>query len=185
MSDMQLSFKDRGSWRKWLKKNHDAHKEVWLVFYKKHTGKPSISYEEAVREALCFGWIDSTVKRLDDERYAQKFTPRRAGSNWSPTNRLRYEELKSKGLLAPPGLKRAPTGESKDPPMQPALKLPRYIEKRLKTVPVAWKNFKALAPSYRRAYIGWIDSAKREETREKRLREALELLATGKKLGMK
>ena len=185
MRDMRLHFKDRNGWRKWLGKNHDACKEIWLVFYKKHTGKPCVSYEEAVREALCFGWIDSTVKRLDDERYIQKFTPRRANSNWSPTNRKRYADLKSKGLLAAPGLKREPTAARKHPPRRPASKLPSYIEKRLKTVPAAWEYFKELAPSYKRAYIGWIESAKREETKEKRLREALDLLAAGKKLGMK
>jgi uncharacterized protein YdeI (YjbR/CyaY-like superfamily) len=185
MSGVQLHFKDRTGWRRWLKKNHGAFKEVWLVFYKKHTGKRSISYDAAVEEALCFGWIDSIVKRLDDERYVRKFTPRKPRSVWSPTNRRRYRDLKSRGSLAAPGLERAPTPGRNSAPKESELKLPGYIERRLRSVPAAWRNFKQLVPSYRRAYIGWIDSAKREETKEKRLREALRLLSAGKKLGMR
>jgi len=185
MKEMGLHFKDRASWRRWLKKNHGSFKEVWLAFYKKHTGRANISYDAAVEEALCFGWIDSIVKRLDDDRYARKFTPRKPRSVWSETNRRRYQNMKSRGLLAAQGLERPPAPKGSDTPKQSERKLPRYIEKRLKTVPLAWENFKQLAPSYRRAYVSWIDSAKRDETRERRLREALELLEAGKKLGMK
>jgi len=155
------------------------------VFHKRHTGITSIGYDDAVEEALCFGWIDSTIRRMDDARYVRKFTPRRANSKWSTINRRRYADLKSRGLLAAPGLKRAPTGRSGDLPSSSVSALPSYIEETLKTVPRAWQFFKELAPSYQRAYIGWIESAKREETREKRLRESLGLLAAGKKLGMK
>ena len=185
MCGVQLHFKDRTSWRRWLSENHGAFKEVWLVFFRKHTGKPSISYDAAVEEALCFGWIDSIVKRLDEDRYARKFTPRNPRSVWSPTNRRRYRDLKSRGLLAGAGVKRAPTPATSPAPEQSVSELPRYIEKKLRSVPAAWKYFKQLAPSYKRAYIGWIESAKRKETKEKRLREALDLLTAGKKLGMK
>lgn len=180
-----LDVRNRREWRAWLKKHHDSLTEIWLVFHKRHTGKKTLSYDDAVEEALCYGWIDSILRRLDDDRYARKFTPRKAESRWSTINRRRYTDLKSRGLLEAPGLERAPTKRSGDAPRPSVSKLPSYIEKALKARPRAWKNFKELAPSYRRAYIGWIDSAKRQETREKRLREALALLAAGKKLGMK
>jgi uncharacterized protein YdeI (YjbR/CyaY-like superfamily) len=186
-----LEVRSRQEWRKWLSDNYDSQSEIWLVFRKQHAGHAgqagatSLSYTDAVEEALCYGWIDSLVKRLDDARYARKFTPRKAESKWSTINRRRYADLKSRGLLAAPGLERAPTNRSGDAPRQSASAIPSYIEERLKTDPRAWQYFEQLAPSYRRAYICWIESAKREETKEKRLREALSLLATGKKLGLK
>ena len=180
-----VEVQDRQEWRKWLKEHSDSNSDIWLVFHKRHTGAESISYNDAVEEALCFGWIDSLVQRLDDARYARKFTPRRAGSKWSTTNRRRYADLKSRGVLAAPGLRRAPTNRDGDAPRLSVSALPPYIEETLKTVPRAWQHFNQLAPSYQRAYIGWIESAKREETKERRLREALSLLASGKKLGLK
>jgi uncharacterized protein YdeI (YjbR/CyaY-like superfamily) len=180
-----LDLPSRQEWRKWLKEHYDQKSEIWLVFHKHHRGITPIGYNDAVEEAMCFGWIESIVRRLDDARYARKFTPRQAGSKWSTVNRRRYAGLKSRGLLAAPGLKRAPTSRSGDAPRPSVSALPSYIEETLKTDPRAWQYFKQLAPSYRRAYIGWIESAKREETKEKRLREALGLLATGKRLGLK
>jgi len=180
-----LDVRTRKAWRNWLEKHHAKKSEIWLVFHKRHTGVASLDYDDAVCEALCFGWIDSIIRRLDDERYARKFTPRKPDSKWSTANRRRYADLESRGLLAPAGRKRRPTSRSGDAPRPSASTVPPYIEKRLKSVPQAWQNFQQLAPSYRRAYLGWIDSAKREETKEKRLCEALELLAAGKKLGMK
>ncbi len=180
-----VEVQDRREWRKWLKEHFDSTSEVWLVFHKRHTGVPSIGYDDAVEEALCFGWIDSLVRRLDDARYARKFTPRKAASKWSTSNRRRYADLKSRGLLAAAGLRRAPTNRSGDAPRPSVSALPPYIEEMLKTVPRAWQYFNQLAPSYQRTYIGWIESAKREETKKKRLREALSLLASGKKLGLK
>ena len=180
-----LDVQNRQEWRKWLKEHYDSKSEIWLVFHKRHTCITTISYNDAVEEALCFGWIDSIVRRLDDTRYARKFTPRKADSKWSTINRRRYADLESRGLLAAPGLKRAPTSGSGDTPRPSVSALPSYIEETLKTDPRAWQYFKQLAPSYQRAYIGWIESAKREETKEKRLREALSLLAAGRKLGLK
>ena len=155
------------------------------MFHKRHTGVASVQYDDAVEEALCYGWIDSLVRRLDDARYARKFTPRREDSRWSTVNRRRYADLESRGLLAKAGLERAPTTRSGDAPRPSVSALPPYIAEALKTVPRAWQYFNQLAPSYQRGYIGWIDSAKREETKERRLREALSLLASGKKLGLK
>ena len=180
-----LEVRSRREWRKWLKEHYDSKSEIWLVLNKRHTGMTSISYDDAVEEAVCFGWIDSIVRRLDDARYARKFTPRKAGSAWSTINRRRYADLESRGLLAAPGLKRAPTSRSGDAPRPSVSAIPGYIKDALKTHPRAWRYFEKLAPSYQRAYIGWIDSARRNETREKRLREARGLLAAGKKLGLK
>ncbi len=181
-----LDIQTREEWRNWLKRNHDSISAIWLVFHKRASGVASLDYNAAVEEALCFGWIDSLIKNLDDTRYARKFTPRKPESKWSTINRRRYTHLKRRGLLAAPGLDRAPTGRSGDAtPRKLFAATPAYIEKRLKTNPSAWRHFERLAPSYRRAYIGWIDSAKREETKQRRLGEALDLLAAGKTLGLK
>jgi uncharacterized protein YdeI (YjbR/CyaY-like superfamily) len=180
-----LDVRTRREWRRWLGEHHDSDSEIWLIFHNRHTGVRALSYDDAVEEALCYGWIDSLVRRLDDFRYARKFTPRKADSKWSAANRRRYADLELRGLLAAPGLNRAPTGRSGDAPRPSLSEIPSYIEQSLRTNPSAWKCFKQLAPSYRRAYIGWIDSANREQTKERRLREALSLLAAGKKLGLK
>jgi uncharacterized protein YdeI (YjbR/CyaY-like superfamily) len=180
-----LDVQNRQEWREWLREHGDLRSEIWLVFHKRDSGVTSISYDDAVEEALCFGWIDSLVRRLDEARYARKFTPRKADSKWSTANRQRYADLASRGLLAAPGLQRAPTSRSGDAPRPSLTTIPPYIEAALKTDPRAWQFFEQLAPSHRRAYIGWIESAKREETREKRLREALSLLAAGEKPSMK
>jgi uncharacterized protein YdeI (YjbR/CyaY-like superfamily) len=179
-----LDLGARQKWRSWLKKNHAAYAEVWLVFHKRR-GKASMTYEDAVQEALCFGWIDSIVRRLDDDRYARKFTPRRPESRWSTINRRRYESLKARGLLAAAGRRRAPTDRSGDAPHPSVSVLPAYIARELKANMRACKYFHQLAPSYRRLYIAWIDSAKRDETKARRLREAIGMLAAGKKLGLK
>ena len=176
-------------WRQWLAKHHATEPEVWLIFHKKHTGKPSVAHYDALDEALCYGWIDSLVKRIDDDRYAIKFTPRKADSNWSSVNIKRYEALKKAKRLAAPGIARSPKGRPVvDGP--PAASLPTAamrgeVEKALKQDGPAWKGFEALAPSHRRRYLNWVAMAKREETRQKRLREAIAMLRTGKKLGLK
>ena len=185
MSIETLDLRSRQKWRHWLKKHHDTISEIWLVFHKRHTGVTCIEYSEAVEEAICFGWIDSLVRRLDDDRYARKFTRRKADSKWSTINRHRYAELESRGLLTAAGLKCAPTWRSGDVPRPSHSEVPSYIVEALKSDPRAWEFFQQLAPSYRRAYIAWIDSAKRDETKKRRLREAIQLLAAGKKLGMK
>jgi uncharacterized protein YdeI (YjbR/CyaY-like superfamily) len=180
-----LDVRSRQQWRNWLQKHHDSESVIWLVFHKRHTTEKSISYDDSVEEALCFGWIDSLVKRLDDDRHARKFTPRKLGSRWSTINRQRYAKMKERGLLAAPGRERAPTDRSGDAPRPSASVIPSYIEKQLKANGRAWNYFEQLAPSYRRAYIGWIDSAKRKETKQRRLREAITLLAAGRNLGLK
>src|SRR2546421_2361949 len=183
-----FSPKTLDHWREWLAQHHDSESEVWLIFHKLHTGVASIDYKDALDEALCFGWVDSLVRRLDDQRYARKFTPRREDSRWSTTNRKRYATLAASGRLKPAGLKRAPTDRGYGPrprPLSMPSKLPRYIEAPLRKHPAAFRHFKALAPSQRRRYFGWIESAKQEETKARRLKEAIRLLTAGKVLGLK
>ena len=175
-------------WHDWLDEHHASESEVWLIFYKRHTGVASIDYQDALDEALCFGWVDSLVKRLDDRRYALKFTPRRADSRWSDANRKRYAELKAGGRLRPGGIERPPTdrGSAPRPPrLALASRLPPYIQAALKKHTAARRTFQALAPEQRRRYIAWIESAKREETKLRRLKEAIRLLASGQVLGLK
>jgi uncharacterized protein YdeI (YjbR/CyaY-like superfamily) len=175
-------------WHRWLAEHHDSESEVWLVFHKVHTGVACIEYSDALDEALCFGWVDSLVKRLDDRRYARKFTPRRADSRWSAENRRRYAALEASGRLQPAGLERPPTDRTYDPRpprFEMPVNLPTYIASALKKHPAALRQFEALAPSHRRRYVGWIESAKRDETKLRRLEEAIRLLAAGKTLGLK
>ena len=179
-----IDVRTRRQWRAWLAKNHASSPGIWLVRHKQHTGVQSMPYEDIVREALCFGWIDSLIKRLDDDRYALKVTPRKSTSKWSDVNRRRWDELKAAGLLAAPGLAAAPTANRYAP--HPSIpELPAYIAQALKTNLTAWQHFQALAPTYRRDFVVWIHTAKRPETRERRIRESIRLLAAGKKLGLK
>jgi uncharacterized protein YdeI (YjbR/CyaY-like superfamily) len=183
-----LHVRTRAQWHAWLEKHHASVADIWLVFHKQHTGRTTIDREASIEEALCFGWIDSLVRRLDAERYAVKFTPRKPDSRWSDVNRRRYASLERRGLLKDAGRANAPASKrayalrQRRPLDAP---VPRYIERALKAEPAAWRCFETLAPSYRRAYVGWIDAAKREETRERRLREAVARLAKGEELGLK
>jgi uncharacterized protein YdeI (YjbR/CyaY-like superfamily) len=179
-----LHVTSRRQWRAWLAEHHSSSPGVWLVFFKAHTGVKSLPYEDTVREALCFGWIDSLVKRLDDDRYAVKVTPRKPTSKWSDINRKRWQELEAAGLLAPAGRAVAPTSNTyARRPVIPAL--PGYIAQALKANSSAWTFFRELAPTYRRQFVMWIHTAKQPETRARRIRESIALLAAGKKLGIK
>ena len=173
-------------WRKWLADHHDSESEVWVIFHKQHTGKASVAYLDAVDEALCHGWIDSLVKRLDDERYARKFTPRKPKSKWSAINRKRYVELEKAGRVTAPGKARSPaTGRSYDSQRHVPGKLPPWIAKGLRASPEAWSFFKTLTPREQRMYLGWIWIAKKEETKQRRMKEAIRLLERKQKLGLK
>ncbi|HSE63154.1 MAG TPA: YdeI/OmpD-associated family protein [Thermoanaerobaculia bacterium] len=173
----------REEWRAWLAKHHGKESEIWLVYNKKQSGRPRVAYAEAVEEALCFGWIDGITKPMDENRYAQRFTPRREKSNWSPLNRQRFARLVNEGRMTPAGLARRPT-RSSVPARPPARSVPAYIRAALARNRAAERFFRELAPSYRRLYVRWIDSAKREETRQKRLREAISKLAQRRKPGL-
>jgi len=181
---MTLQVRTRHQWRGWLGKHHRTSPGVWFVFHKAHTGVKSLAYEDFVREALCVGWIDSLIKRLDDDRYAIKCTPRKPTSKWSDINRKRWTDLKAAGRLIAAGLAAAPTDNRYAP--RPAIpQLPAYIAKAFKTNRKAWTFFQELPASSRRHFVVWIHIAKRPETREKRLRESIALLAAGKRLGLK
>ena len=179
-----LDVRTRVAWRRWLAKHHASSPGIWLVRHKQHTRVQSMSYEDLVREALCFGWVDSLVKRLDDDRYAIKVTPRKPTSKWSDINRRRWKELEAAGLLAAPGRAAAPTGNSYAP--RPSIpKLPAYVARAFKANLKAWQHFRALPPTDRRDFVVWIHTAKRPETRQRRIRESIELLSAGRKLGLK
>ena len=179
-----LDIRTRAAWRRWLAKHHGSSPGIWLVRHKQHSGVTSMPYEDCVREALCFGWIDSLVKRVDDDRYAIKVTPRTATSKWSDINRKRWKHLKAAGLLAPPGVSAAPTANRYAP--RPAVpELPAYIANAFKANPGAWQHFQALARTYRRDFVVWIHTAKQPETRQRRIRESLQRLSAGEKLGLK
>jgi uncharacterized protein YdeI (YjbR/CyaY-like superfamily) len=187
--------KDREAWRAWLAKNHATEKEVWVVFPKAHTGKRCMSYEDSVEEALCHGWIDSIIKRIDEDRYARKFTPRTDHENWSDLNKKRVAKVIREGRMTQTGLAKigyanpelAPDTLAKKttPPIPGELTVPVFMERALKAKPRAWANFHGMAPSHKRQYVLWITMAKREETREKRLREAVQMLEKNQQLGLK
>lgn len=186
----QLYLQTAAEWRAWLAENHDRASEIWLVCYRKDTGKPTIDYESAVEEALCFGWIDSIIRKMDHERFARKFTPRKPESNWSPSNKKRVERLIASGRMTGFGLALVTAAKSKgrwDAPARPEISmeiLPAFQE-ALEEHPGAKAFFEQLAPGYQKQYIAWVAVAKRPETREKRIRESIALLGKGEKLGMK
>jgi len=186
----KLYVADREEWRKWLAKNHDRKKGIWLIYYKKHTGKPRIPYEDAVEEAICFGWIDSTVKKIDEEKYAQKFTPRKSRSRWSELNKKRAEKMIKLGKMTEAGLVKIREAKEngewyKEAPKSQFPAVPLEFKKALAASKKAREYFNSLAPSYRKQYIGWIAAARREETRKNRVMEAVSLLEQNQKLGMK
>lgn len=180
-----LDVRSRRQWRAWLAKHHTISAGVWLVFHKGHTDVPAVSYDDAVREALCFGWVDSLIKRLDDDRYARKFTPRKPTSRWSDSNRKRWAELKEARQLAPAGLAAAPTDNRYG--QRPVIPddLPDDAVKAFKANAKAWAFFQQLPRTARRQYVGWIHMARQPETRERRIRESVRLLAARKRLGLK
>jgi uncharacterized protein YdeI (YjbR/CyaY-like superfamily) len=186
-----LRVTDRAGWRAWLEENHSSETEIWLVFYKKHSGQPSIAYDEAVEEALCFGWIDGVIQRIDDDRYGRRFTPRRDGSSWSALNKRRAAKMSQEGRMTEAGAVKLTYWDNEDdycrPPERRAEEpaIPEYFQQALIANPKARRNFTNLAPSYRRRYLLWIADARTEETRERRVAEAIALLADNRKLGMK
>jgi uncharacterized protein YdeI (YjbR/CyaY-like superfamily) len=180
----RLDARTREEWRRWLAKHHASSPGVWLIRHKQHTGVISMPYEDLVCEALCFGWVDSLIKRLDENTYAIKVTPRQPTSKWSDPNRKRWKELQAAGLLAAPGVAAAPAANRyAAKPKIP--ELPAYIGTAFKANPKGWKFFQTLSARNRRDFVVWIHTAKRPETRERRIREAIDLLSAGKKLGLR
>jgi uncharacterized protein YdeI (YjbR/CyaY-like superfamily) len=165
--------KSRAEWRKWLEKNHTRPEGVWLISYKKATGKPRVDYEESVEEALCFGWVDSKGNRLDDERTLLWFAPRKKGSGWAKTNKERVEKLIKAGLMAPAGLAKVEAAK-KDSSWSAldaveALEIPPDLAKAFSKNKTAKEFFDAFPRSARRAILVWISNAKKPETRAARI----------------
>ena len=179
-----LYVTNRHDWRKWLEKNYDKTKEIWLIYYKKHTGKPTIPYDDAVEEALCFGWIDSTLKHIDNEKHAQRYSPRNLNSVWSPYNIDRVKKMIEEGKMTKVGLEKFEYGMKNNkqvPTTKNKLVVPRDFKIALKDEPQADKNFSNLAKSYKIMYVHWIITAKKEETRKRRIAKAVRLLKDNKK----
>ena len=174
-----LYVKNRREWRAWLAKHHGTAPEIWLVYYKKHTAKPRVPYNHAVEEALCYGWIDSILKPIDADRWAQRYSPRRPTSGLSAMNRERVRRLIAAKRMTKAGLKAI----AHVPELR--WKLPEDIERRLKRDPVVWKNYKRFPESYRRIRIGWIDAARaRRSAFKQRLEYFIKMTAQDKRFGM-
>ncbi|WP_045233399.1 YdeI/OmpD-associated family protein, partial [Deinococcus pimensis] len=165
----------RGAWRAWLEANHDRAKGVWLVTFRKETGEPRVEYDEAVEEALCFGWVDSKPRKLDDRRGMLYFAPRRAGSGWSAPNKARVERLLAAGLMAPAGLAKVEAarrdGSWTALDEVEALVVPGDLAAALADLPPARENFDAFPRSARRGILEWIVSARTPGTRARRVEE--------------
>ena len=173
-----LHVTDRKDWRNWLKKNYKTEKDIWLVYYKKATGKPRIEYNDAVEEALCFGWIDSTFKTLDEERTAQRFSPRKPKSSYSQAN---IERLRS--LVAQKKVMKEVVDSLGDI-LNEKFVIPPDILKAIKANKVAWKNFQQFSDSYKRIRIAFIHGARhRPEEFKKRLRYFIEMTEKNKMFG--
>ncbi len=179
-------FKTPAAFRKWLATHHDSQKELLVGFYKKHSGKPSITWPESVDEALCFGWIDGVRKRIDEDRYTIRFSPRRSSSIWSSVNTKRAGELIKQRLMQPAGLKAFKARRENRSGIyayeQRSAELVEPYAGMLKRNKTAWKFFQARPPSYRKVINWWIVSAKLEETRLKRLNKLIDESAAGRKL---
>ena len=174
-----IFFDGPGAFREWLEANHESRAEVIVGYYKKATGRQTMTWSQAVDQALCFGWIDGVLRRIDDERHMQRFTPRRPGSNWSKINIAKVAKLEHEGLMRPAGRRafearsEAKSGIYAFERERPA-QLPDAYERRLRANQAAWSYWRAAPPSYRRTATHWVVSAKKEETRERRLEQLIE-----------
>jgi uncharacterized protein YdeI (YjbR/CyaY-like superfamily) len=186
----EMYFDSLAGWHTWLQENRHLSKGVWLVFYRKESGKPSLTYEEAIEEALCYGWIDSIIKKVDEESYLRKFTPRKDDSKWSDLNKKRVDKMIREKRMTSAGMAMVEIAKQNgiwDKPDQPR---PQFVmheefQAALDHHPGAKEFFNTLNKADRQQYIYWVASAKREETRQKRIKESLELLQKGQRLGLK
>jgi len=178
----KLYFKNRNEWRKWLKENHDKKKEIWLIYYKKHTNTPSIPYNDAVEEALCFGWIDGQIRRIDDEKHMQRWTPRRYYSVWADSNIARVKKMIKEGKMTEYGLDKFKHHEKTRVPK--VIAFPKDLKKEFLKNKKAYDNFKKFPPSHKKHYLGWIIISKSEETRKKRIAHLIIRAEQNKRLGM-
>ncbi|OGY16875.1 MAG: hypothetical protein A2785_03875 [Candidatus Chisholmbacteria bacterium RIFCSPHIGHO2_01_FULL_49_18] len=180
-----LYVTDRKSWRAWLAKNHDKEKEIWLIYYRKKTSKPRISYDDAVLEALAFGWIDSTAKKIDNERFAQRFSPRRKTSGFSQMNKERIRELIKQKRMTKAGL--AAIAHVYDPKTDKKEKftIPAGILKALMADKDTWKNFLKMPGPYKRIRVAYIESRKRHGVAmyQRALKHFVKMTAQNKRIG--
>ncbi len=184
----QFLLANRDDWRAWLEKHHAIEKEIWLVLYKKHVRQPHLTYNDAVEEALCFGWIDNIGKRIDDEKFVLRFSPRKRGSIWAESNKRRVAKLIKQKLMTAAGLaaikEAKKNGEWKKATLREVkIQIPAELAKALCTNKKASSNFARLAPSYKKQLIGWINSAKMDVTRQKRIQKTLQLLEENRRPG--
>jgi uncharacterized protein YdeI (YjbR/CyaY-like superfamily) len=190
-----IHFKNRNEFRNWQQKHHDTSPGIWMIFYKKHLNSECIEYNDALEEALCFGWIDSIIRKLDNDRYARKFTPRKNTKKWSEINKRKVVELIREGKMTRSGFEKidvsVKSGLVNQKNTQSEKKktketdIPDFIIKEFARNEPALRNFNNLAPTYRKHYILWITGARREETVMKRINESIGLLKENKKLGLK
>ncbi|OPX58394.1 MAG: hypothetical protein A4E25_01697 [Methanobacterium sp. PtaB.Bin024] len=177
--------KNRQEWHQWLSENHETSPGVWLVYHKKNSPKSSVSYEDAVQEAIIFGWIDSKVNALDEERYMQVFTPRKPGSNWSKSNKNRVQHLNRRGLMKTAGLKKVEAAK-KDGSWNflndiENLVVPEDLKKALNKNKTATKNFNSFTDSHKKQILYWIGTAKKHDTRLKRIKVTVKAAKENKK----
>jgi uncharacterized protein YdeI (YjbR/CyaY-like superfamily) len=179
-------FKTPADFRRWLERHHDSARELLVGFYKVGSGRPSITWPQSVDQALCFGWIDGVRRRIDDESYTIRFTPRKPRSIWSAVNIRRATELKEQGLMQPAGLRafeqRSPQRSAIYSYEKAPAELPAEAEAAFRKRKAAWAFFSAQAPSYRRVAVHWVTTAKKEETRARRLEKLIEASAEGRRL---
>jgi uncharacterized protein YdeI (YjbR/CyaY-like superfamily) len=178
-----LEISSRKAWRTWLAKNHKKETEIWLVYNRKSSGKDRISYNDAVEEALCYGWIDSTVKSLDDMRFVQRFSPRKPTSKLSEMNKQRVRKLIAAKKMTTAGLKAI--AKVYDSAAESKFSIPKDIENALKKNEAAWKNFTKFPESYKRIRVAYIESRKRhgDEFYKKALKHFIEMTAKNKRFG--
>jgi uncharacterized protein YdeI (YjbR/CyaY-like superfamily) len=183
-----LDFRSAAEWRKWLRRNHAKSQGEWVYMYKKGA-KAGLRYLEALDEAVCFGWIDGQIHAVDAERFRQRWTPRRPGSVWSQANKDRVERLTAQGRMSRAGLA-AVAAARKTGKWQAAYTnrredaVPPDLVKALRADPAAWRNFQAFAPTYRNLYTGWVLSARREATRQRRTEAVVRRAREGRKPGI-
>lgn len=188
----QRLFRTAAAWRAWLERNHSREKGIWLVYYKKGSGKTSVTYEEALQEALCYGWIDSTTHRFDSERYMQRWTPRNPDSVWSAANKERVRKLVADGRMALPGMAKIEAARRNGSwdklndidRIGRTSEIPEDLREALDGNPGAKDKFERLAPSQKKLWAWWILSAKRPETRRRRIAETVKGVAAGRRPGM-
>ena len=187
--DTALFFQDRHQWRSWLKQNHNSCTGVWLLHHKKHAGKKSISHGDAVEEALCFGWIDSTLRRIDEDTFILRFTPRKLKSVWSKINKEKAVQMIAQGKMTQAGQDAIATAKKHGLwdtayTNKKRERLPSDLKQALLKNAAAWEHFNGFANSYRNMYIGWVQSAKTHETRLRRINEVVNRSALNKKPGI-